>query len=236
MKQAVRLATTEQAAAVLARVGFLQGIDPSVIFTLANEMRLVEVRRGEALYRQHERPDGLHVIIVGKVKLCSHSSDGREKLLEIRGPAEILGAVSVLDPGPRTATATALTDVCTATLDGDTLRMLMAERPQTTELLLQHLARRLRQANDHLLDVVFDDVPGRVAKELLRLARRFGCQQGEFLSVRHDLTQTEIAQLVGATRESVNKALCDFAHRGWITLDGKSTLIHHPERLARRAG
>jgi CRP/FNR family transcriptional regulator, cyclic AMP receptor protein len=231
------LARAQMVAAVLARVEFLQGLDPGVIFALAGQLHLVDVRRGENIYCQDDAADGLHVIIVGKVKICSHAADGREKLLEIRGPADVLGAVSVLDPGPRTATATAITNVCAATLDGDTLQMWMTEQPQITEQLLRLMARRLRQVNHHhLLAQVFDDVPGRVAKELLHLAQRFGAQQGELWRVKHDLTQTEIAQLVGATRESVNKALCDFAHRGWITVDGKSTLIHRPELLARRAG
>jgi CRP/FNR family transcriptional regulator, cyclic AMP receptor protein len=232
----VQTSTTQQAAMVLAQVGILQGLDGSVITALANQLRLSNIRRGEVIYRQHEAADGLHVIITGKVKVCCRAADGREKLLEIRGPADLLGAVSVLDPGPRTATATALTEVCTATADGDTLYRWMHEQPLIAERLMKLLAARLRRASVHLLDAAYDDVPGRVAKELLHLAQRFGTQQGESWHVRHDLTQTEMAQLVGTTRESVNKALCDFAHRGWITTHGKLTLIHHPERLAHRAG
>ena len=112
----------------------------------------------------------------------------------------------------------------------------MTERPQIAQQLLRFMAGRLRLANNHLLDVIVDDVPGRVAKELLYLAQRFGTRTGDSWQVTHDLTQTEIAQLVGATRESVNKAMCDFVHRGWITTDGKSTLIHRPQLLAKRAG
>jgi CRP-like cAMP-binding protein len=220
----------------LAGVGFLHGPEPSVILAMASESQLTEIARGETIYRQDEPADGLHIVINGRVKVCCHAADGREMLLAIRGPAEVLGVVSVLDPGPRTATATALTDVCVATVDSHTLRSWMVGRPQIAEELLRLLARRLRRANSHLLDVVFDDVPGRVAKELLHLAERFGTQQDEIWRVTHGLTQKEIAQLVGATRESVNKAMCDFAHRGWITMDGKSTLLHHPELLARRAG
>lgn len=236
MKQPTNLATTRTTAAALSRVAFLQGVDADVIGALARQLHRRDVRRGKSIFCQGEPADGMHVIIDGKVKVCSHAPDGRERLLEIRGPSDILGAESVLDPGPRTATAIALTDVCIATVDGDTLRMWMATQPQVTEQLLQLLARRVRQLNDHLFDLVFDDVPGRVAKELLRLAHRFGTRQDGRWNVRHDLTQTEIAQLVGATRESVNKALCDFVSRGWITLDGKSTLINQPQLLARRAG
>ena len=78
-------------------------------------------------------------------------------------------------------------------------------------------------------------MPGRVAKQLLALAQRFGTQEDGGLRVTHDLTQVEIAQLVGAAGETVNKALADFAHRGWIRLDGKSVLICDSERLAHRA-
>lgn len=234
-KQPGNLATPQRAAAVLSRVGFLAGLDPGVIFALSRQLRQVDVRRGESIYTQDEAADGLHIILAGKVKICCHAPDGREQLLAIRGVGDILGAVSVLDPGPRTATATAITDVCTAVVDTDTLQSWMSERPQIAQQLLRLMAARLRLANIHFLNVVLDDVPGRVAKELLHLAQRFGIQHADHWQVTHDLTQTEIAQLVGATRESVNKALCDFVQRGWITTDGKTTLIHAPQSLAKRA-
>jgi CRP/FNR family transcriptional regulator, cyclic AMP receptor protein len=86
-----------------------------------------------------------------------------------------------------------------------------------------------------LSDLVFTDVPGRVAKALLDLAERFGTQQDDGLQVNHDLTQEELAQLVGASRETVNKALADFVTRGWIQLHPKSVLLIDPERLRKRA-
>jgi CRP/FNR family transcriptional regulator, cyclic AMP receptor protein len=97
------------------------------------------------------------------------------------------------------------------------------------------LARRLRRTNNDLADLILTDVPGRVAKQLLALGQRFGTEQDGGLRVTHDLTQVEIAQLVGASRETVNKALADFAQRGWIRLESKSVLICDSERLARRA-
>src|SRR6185312_7372039 len=107
--------------------------------------------------------------------------------------------------------------------------------PDGREQLLRVLARRLRRTNNNLADLIFTDVPGRVAKQLLALAQRFGTQEDGGLRVTHDLTQEEIAQLVGASRETVNKALTDFAHRGWIRLDVKSVLICDSERLTHRA-
>ena len=101
--------------------------------------------------------------------------------------------------------------------------------------LLTQLAGRLRKANDVVADLVFSDVPGRVAKALLDLADRFGRTADDGVHVHHDLTQEELAQLVGASRETVNKALADFASRGWLRLEPRSVVIMDVERLARRA-
>jgi CRP-like cAMP-binding protein len=84
-------------------------------------------------------------------------------------------------------------------------------------------------------DLVFSDVPGRVAKALLDLSRRFGRKADDGIHVHHDLTQEELAQLVGASRETVNKALADFAMRGWLRLEPRSVVLMDVERLARRA-
>jgi CRP-like cAMP-binding protein len=235
VEQQVTPCSPRRAAAVLSRVDFLAGLNPAAIHAVSRQLRQVEVSRSETIYRQGAPADGLHIILDGKVKICCHSTDGREQLLAIRGPGDIFGVVSFFDPRPRTATAMAVTDVCTAVVDGDTLQTWIDQRPQIAKQLLRFMAGRLRAANSHLLDVIFDDVPSRVAKELLHLAQQFGTQRGDVWEVTHDLTQTEIAQLVGATRETVNKALCDFVQRGWITTDGKTTLIHHPHLLARRA-
>ena len=156
-------------------------------------------------------------------------------LIAILGPADMFGELALFDPGPRTSTVTTLTAVQALTMDRDALRAWIADRPEIAEQLLRVLARRLRRTNNNLADLIFTDVPGRVAKQLLQLAQRFGTQEGGAMRVTHDLTQEEIAQLVGASRETVNKALADFAHRGWIRLEGKSVLISDSERLARRA-
>ena len=103
------------------------------------------------------------------------------------------------------------------------------------ESLLQALAQRLRRTNDALADLIFSDVPGRVAKALLELGDKFGQQMPDGVHVTHDMTQEELAQLVGASRETVNKALADFATRGWIKLESRSVVLIDTERLARRS-
>ena len=120
-------------------------------------------------------------------------------------------------------------------MNSEKLHQWINDHPAISEQLLRVLARRLRRTNNSLADLIFTDVPGRVAKALLQLANRFGVQDNGNWRVHHDLTQEEIAQLVGASRETVNKALAEFAHRGWIRLEGKTVVICDSERLARRA-
>jgi CRP/FNR family transcriptional regulator, cyclic AMP receptor protein len=122
-----------------------------------------------------------------------------------------------------------------AALAHDALRTWLATRPEVAMHLLQALAQRLRRINEVKADLVFTDVPGRVGKALLDLADRFGVQQPDGIQVNHDLTQEELAQLVGASRETVNKALADFVARGWIQLAAKSVLVIDPDRLRKRA-
>jgi CRP/FNR family cyclic AMP-dependent transcriptional regulator len=94
----------------------------------------------------------------------------------------------------------------------------------------------LRRTNENMADLVFSDVPGRVAKALLDLAQRFGVEADDGgVHVTHDLTQEELAQLVGASRETVNKALADFVGRGWLRLEARAVVLLDVERLSRRA-
>ena len=120
-------------------------------------------------------------------------------------------------------------------MDRSELRALMADHPVITDQLLRMLARRLRRVIETQTDLVFTDVPGRLAKQLLQLAQQFGSRQDGAIRVVHDLTHEEIAQLVGASLVRVEKALTDFSRRGWIQLEGNSLLILDSEWLTRRA-
>jgi CRP/FNR family transcriptional regulator, cyclic AMP receptor protein len=219
---------------ILAGAGIFQGVEPSAVSALIKQLRPVDFPRGHTVFAEGEPGDRLYIIVSGKVKIARRSPDGRENLLTIMGPPDMFGELSVFDPGPRTSSAITITAVQAVSMDRAALRAWIAERPQIAEQLLRVLARRLRRTNNNLADLILTDVPGRVAKQLLALAQRFGTREGGGLRVTHDLTQ-EIAQLVGASRETVNKALVDFAHRGWIRLEGKSVLISDSERLAHRA-
>ena len=210
-------------------------LDPSAAASLISSLSERRVAKGEILFHEGEPGDHLYVILDGKVKLGRASADGRESLMAILGPGEMFGELSLFDPGPRAATATALTEAQVYRLGNAELMPWLATRPEVAAALLQALARRLRRTNEAMADLVFSDVPGRVAKALMDLGEKFGTMTANGLQVTHDMTQEELAQLVGASRETVNKALADFAQRGWIQLESRQVLILDVDRLGKRA-
>jgi CRP/FNR family transcriptional regulator, cyclic AMP receptor protein len=220
---------------VIRKAPLFTALDDDAAASLLANMVSVKIAKGSVLFAEGDEGDQLYVIAEGKIKLGTSSGDGRENLLSILGPGEMFGELSLFDPGPRTSTATAVTDAKLLSLGQEKLLPWLIENPKVSLQLLASLAQRLRRTNEAVGDLVFSDVPGRVAKALIDLGERFGKKTDEGLFVHHDLTQEELAQLVGASRETVNKALADFAGRNWLKLDGRAVLITDFERLSKRS-
>lgn len=220
---------------VLRKAPLFEALDEDGAAALRASVSEVRLGRGQTLFSEGDEGDRLYVILSGKVKLTRAAVDGRENLLSVLGPSEMFGELSLFDPRPRTASAVAVTDAVLAGLGHDDLRPFIAQQPQVSLQLLKALANRLRRTNDVMSDLVFTDVPGRVAGQLLDLADRFGKEGEDGLHVHHDLTQEELAQLVGASRETVNKALAEFALRGWLRIEAKAVVLLDVERMRRRA-
>ena len=219
---------------VVRRAPLFTALDDAQAASLRASMDSVKISKGGILFKEGDEGEHVYVIVNGKLKLGTSSGDGRENLLSILGPGEMFGELSLFDPGPRTSTATAVTDAKLLSLSHEKLIPWLKGNPEVSLHLLARLAQRLRRTNEAVGDLVFSDVPGRVAKALMDLGPRFGKSTDEGLFVHHDLTQEELAQLVGASRETVNKALADFAGRGWLKLDGRAVLITDVERLEKR--
>ena len=217
---------------VVRRAPLFTALDDASASTLRASMTAVKISKGQTLFKEGDTGDRLFVVTDGKLKLGTTSSDGRENLLSILGPGDMFGELSLFDPGPRTATA--VVDSKLLALANDQVIDWVRAHPQVSLQLLGRLAQRLRKANDVLSDLVFADVPGRVAKAIIELGERFGTQKDDGLHVNHDLTQEELAQLVGASRETVNKALADFASRGWVKLEPRAVIVLDYERLSKR--
>jgi len=198
-------------------------------------MKPVYLPRGKVLFRHGERGDRLFLIKSGKIKLTAVATDGRENLLDIIGKGEMIGELTMFDPGPRTATATAVSASNLLELSHAGMVTWLSAHPGAARHMLAAMARRLRRTNEALSDLIFTDVPGRIAKALIDLAERFGEPTDKGVHVTHGLTQEELAQFIGASRETVNKALNEFVSRGWVILEGRGASLLDVEQLSQRA-
>lgn len=195
--------------------------------------RQVRWRAGQVIFAEGDPGTCLYLITEGRVRVGRHRTD-RDCLFTVLGPGEIFGEESVFDPRPRTSRAIATTDVVTLSLERDAVLALVTTQPDLAQRFLRIMARRIRSTSSNITDTVYASVAARVAKHLLGLAQRFGVQEHAVMRVPMDLTQEQFAHLVGTSRESVNKALCDFAARGWIVVERDSIVIRESEPLAVR--
>ena len=171
---------------VLRKAPLFTNLDDEVFAILTSELTEVELSRGASAFHEGDQGDQLYVIMSGKIKLGRTASDGRENLVAVLGPGEIFGEMALFNPAPRNATATAVSATRLAGLRHENLRRAIASSPDVSVQLLQALAQRLSKTNESLADLVFSDVPGRVAKALLDLADRFGRPAADGLLVAHD--------------------------------------------------
>jgi CRP-like cAMP-binding protein len=215
-------------AAIFRRLG------PNVVAAVSQRLLPADYRPGQLIFAEGEPGDRLYIIGSGKVKVACRAPSGREMVQAVLGPSDIFGELAVFDSGARSSSATAVTEVRAMVAGRAALRACIADHPEIAEQLLRVLARRLRRTIDNQVELMATDVRGRLARLLLQLGQQFGSQNDGALHVSHDLTQEELAQLIGASRETVNQTLTDFARRGWIKLFDKSVLILDSEHLMRR--
>lgn len=200
----------------------------------SEDVEWLDFDAGETIFAEGDGAARLYVIEEGRVRVGRHDHLGRECLFTILGPGEMFGEESAFDPGPASACATAMTRVRVVSLGHQAVMSLLAADPEIAQRFLRVIARRIRWTSSNITDAVYADVAARVAKHLLGLAQRFGVQHDGAMRVPMDLTQEQFAHLVGSSRESVNKVLCDFVERGWITTTKDTVLIHQSEPLATR--
>ena len=217
--------------AELTDAAIFRGVDEAVVADVADRLRPVAFAEGDVIYRIGDGGDRLFVIADGKVKIGLSSPDGREQLFRVAGPSDVFGELAMFDPAPRSETATALTNVEAFAMDRNTLLWWISRRSDGADLLLRLLARRIRRAVCAVTRAVSADAHARIAAELLNLAQQFGVRNANVILVDHGLTQSELAQLVGTSRETVCKVLQDFRHRGWIEPLARGAVIYDTESL-----
>jgi len=191
-------------------------------------------RSGEVIFHRDDPGQVLYVIKEGKVKICLISPDGQEISLVVFGKGECFGELTILDGLPRSADAIALEKVECYTLQRSDFHKAIMKNPKIAIQVLEVLSRRLRTTDDMVEDLIFLDVYGRVAKKLLELAETHGTKVDNGTRIDVRLTQQELASMVGASRESVNKVMGYFTDKNFISTDKHRITLHRITDLKRR--
>jgi CRP-like cAMP-binding protein len=213
---------------LLARTEFFADADPSVLRTMASQASERSLRRGDVVFYEGDVPDALYIVLRGRIALLNTSVDGRESVLALMESGDLFGEMGMLDDLPRSATARALESSTLLHLPYEPVLDLLHDHPNLLWGVVRLLAGRIRNMDEALADSVFLDVTGRTAKRLLELSEG----ADEFLL---PLTQEELAGMVGASRERVNKAIASFIRLGWIDQTDRRYRIVQRDRLTLRA-
>ena len=224
------------AAEALSRCRLFAGMNGESLAVIARTLRARRFRRVEVLFHEGDPGDALLVVVSGAVKVVVPSEDGGEAILATLRRGDFLGELAVLDGAPRSASAVALEATEALALPRDQFLGLVASEPAIRDALLASLSHELRRLTTHVAELHFLDLTGRLAARLTRLAQ----DSGEVLadgSIRLDapLTQTDLASMIGATRQSVNKLLGEFEADGLLLMERDSILVPNLDRLSRAA-
>jgi CRP/FNR family transcriptional regulator len=221
--------------AALAKTALFGELPEAALTEIADRAVPRKYRRGSVVFVQGEPGERCFVIVSGTLKISAYHPDGREAVLAVLGPNDVLGELALFEQSPRSADATALEDAELLSIDAKSLNESILAHPEIGLALLNVLGVRLRQSNEAFQDIAFFDVPGRVARRLADLADAHGVDVAEGTLIDIALSQESLAQMVGATRESVNKALALLKRRGLVARTGRRYVVSDVSRLRDRA-
>jgi CRP/FNR family transcriptional regulator, cyclic AMP receptor protein len=215
-------------------VPLFHGLPPAVIEDLAARARRRRFAAGEVIFHEGDPGRSLCVLDSGRIKITAASEQGQEALLAVVGPGEFFGELALFDDSPRSADAVAIESTQTLNLTREDFLKVLDQYPAVARHLLAVLARTIRRLTAELSDIVFLDVDSRIAKRLLDLAESHGQDTAEGRLIALALSQAEIGQMVGATRESVNQCLRRFQSAGLIKVARQKIVVLKPDALQRR--
>ncbi len=213
---------------LLREVELFADLDDREIDAIAEASANRRLQRGDVLFTEGDEPGELFVVVNGRIAIANKSIDGRESMMALMERGDLFGEMPLFDGLARSAEARALEPSEVIAIPYDPVRDLYEERPQLLWRVVALLAGRLRTTDEALADSVFLDVTGRTAKRLLELA-------GERDEFALPITQEELAGMVGASRERVNKAIASFVRLGWIEQADRRYRITNRVQLERRA-
>jgi CRP/FNR family transcriptional regulator, cyclic AMP receptor protein len=210
-------------------------VEPMGLRVLAGAMVRRRFRRNEVIFHQDDPGDALHVVATGAVKIVLPSPEGEEAIIATLRPGDFFGELALLDRAPHSATATAVEPVETMSLDRAIFHQLLDEDRGLRIALLSGLAGELRRLTGQVEELHFLDLAGRLAMRLVRLARdRDPSANGE-VHLDWPFTQSDLAAMIGGTRQSVNKLLSQLVQDGLLRIEHDTLVIHDLDALAARA-
>jgi CRP-like cAMP-binding protein len=203
-------------------------LPPGVIEHLGSYMKTRRVARGTSIFAKGDPGTGLMGVLAGAVKVSVASADGKDIVLNVFREGDIFGEIALLDGRPRTADATAMTDCELIVIERRDFVPFLSSQPDVMLKFIEILCSRLRRTSEQVQDITFLNLPTRLAKTLLQLT---GGVQGSAAPSKATITQREISQMIGMSRESTNKQLRAWAKRGWIRLERGGVGVIAPDKL-----
>ncbi len=201
-------------------------LTPPILERISAYIKRRSVPKGSTIFEKGDAGVGLIGVVSGSVKISVNSADGRDIVLNIIRPGEVFGEIALLDGRARTANATAMSDCELIVIERREFIPFLRSEPDVTLKLMEILCSRLRKTSEQVQDVTFLNLSTRLAKTLLRLTANT-----EPSAPKLAITQREISQIVGRSRESTNKQLRAWAKRGWIRLERVSVTVLKAEKL-----
>jgi CRP-like cAMP-binding protein len=215
----------------LKQVPLFAGLTDTEVEALATDFIPHRFRQAEAIFHQGDPGQMLYLIQSGQVRIYVLGEEGQETSVILHGPTDIFGELALIDGLPRSASAVAMEDTIMLTLSRDRFREHMRRTPQLALNFMKALSVRVRYSTQQVGSLTFLDVPGRLARKLLELAQVYGVAEPEGVRLNTTLTQSDLASLIGTTRESLNKALGALRRKGLVRTPHNSIIIVDPDAL-----
>lgn len=219
----------------LRRCALFAHVDDAGLFALAALTRRRRYRRNEVIFHQDDVGDALHIVAEGAVKIVLPSAEGEEAIIASLKPGDFFGQLALLDGSPRSATATALEHTETLALPRDQFLRLVTEDPRLVTALLRAIAGELRRLTGHVEELHFLDLSGRLSLRLVRLARDVDPLANGRIELNWPFTQSDLAAMIGGTRQSVNKLLSGLEEDGLLEIDHETLVINDLAALEARS-
>jgi CRP/FNR family cyclic AMP-dependent transcriptional regulator len=218
----------------LRQCALFRDVDEKALREVARQLRRRRFRRNEVIFHQGDPGDSLHVVSSGTVKIVLPSAEGEEAIIATLRPGDFFGELSLLDGAPHSASVVALEPAETMALPRSVFRELLDRDPGLRDALLTGLTHELRRITRHVEELHFLDLPGRLAMRLSRIAREKDPSSRQ-VSLDWPYTQSDLAAMIGGTRQSVNKLLSGLVDEGLVVIERDTLVIPDVDALERQA-